>query len=70
MKTEYKYIVFKRVEVDGGRPYWECRNRKPGSLLGLVCWTSCWKEYCYYMESNTVYSKDCLEDIADFIKKL
>lgn len=74
MRTEYKYIVFKSdnevFDEKKTRPSWECRNKKHGYLLGLVHWASAWKQYCYYPEADTMYSRDCLEDIIDFIKQL
>jgi hypothetical protein len=71
---EYKYIVFKSdneiFQERKKRPDYECRNKKDGTLLGLLCWCAAWRQYCYYPETNTMYSQGCLEDIADFIKNL
>jgi len=74
VSKEYKYIAFRSdneiLLKRKKRPDYECRNRRDGTLLGLVCWCPTWKQYCYYPEADTMYSEGWLEDIADFIKKL
>lgn len=44
---------------------------KEGDLdLGTIKWYSAWRCYAFYPEANTIFEKDCLQDITDFIKNL
>jgi len=65
MKTEYRFIHFEEA-----LELWRCVNSKHKNLLGTVEWYLPWKLFCFFPELNTAFSKDCLEDICDFIKQL
>lgn len=39
--------------------------------LGIIKWHPAWRQYCFFTEGyDTLWSKDCLEDLATFIKQL
>lgn len=40
------------------------------TILGEVKWHSHWRQYCFFPASDCVWSRDCLEDLALFIKEL
>jgi hypothetical protein len=72
MKTIYKWLVFE--EITEKRPHdsncraWCVKNKKPGSILGVVVWYNPWREYCFEPEgwNETIFSPTCLRDIASF----
>jgi hypothetical protein len=66
----YEYINFSKVIPVKPRKtgIWICRNNKSGDALGIVQWCTSWRQYCWFPESDTQFSKGCLEDIIDFIK--
>ena len=71
IKTKYKYIEFvPTVLVD----MWNCINRKSKSELGTVDWDKQEHRYVFepanMPESALIFSADCLQDIAHFIKQL
>lgn len=45
-------------------------NKDYKNHMGVIKWKTEWRQYCFYPRSNTVFSKDCLEDINVFIKTL
>ena len=38
--------------------------------LGIIKWYAPWRQYTYFPDDNTIYSKGCMEDINDFIGKI
>jgi len=70
LKTKYKYIEFELLEDKDKTSVWECLSINSPVRLGIVKWYSHWRQYCYFPDENTVYSKGCLEDINDFITQL
>ena len=63
----YKYIYFERIG-DTGSFY--CRSHH-GGHLGNVLYYHNWHQYIFEPESHmAVFSKGCLEDIADFLGRL
>ncbi len=69
MKTKYKYINFTEVEAEP-KNRWNCRNNRPGDLLGTVEWYAKWKQYEFIPQYGMGFTIECLLDIADFIKQL
>lgn len=39
-------------------------------LLGVIKWLGSWRQYCFFPETNTLYSNECLKDIKEFLEKL
>ncbi len=70
VKTEYKFISFKMTDKKLRTTTWLCTNNRAGSELRIIKWYGVWRQYCYFPTVQAVYSKGCLEDIADFIKQL
>ena len=66
MKTEFKYIRFDQVITT----LWLCKNKKSGEVLAGIEWYREWNQICFYPNADTVFSPDCLRDIADFIDSL
>lgn len=69
MKTEYRYVHF--VDMSGDEyQYWNCVNTKHGDILGFVAIYDPWNQWCYFPGEDVVYSSECLDDIADFLRQL
>ena len=59
---------------DGGgglnlKPKWYIGNHKSGLLLGVAEWYAPWHRYCFSPATNTVFSDDCLQALADFCRE-
>ena len=40
------------------------------SVLGTIKWYGPWRQYCFEPNDFTIWSDGCLEQIAEFLKKL
>jgi len=45
-------------------------NKDNGSYLGVVKWFGSFRQYSFFPESDCVFEKTCMRDIADFMDKL
>jgi hypothetical protein len=72
VKTRYQYIHFEVKRELTKIKIWSCRNNSTRSELGEVKWYAPWKQYCFYHRVGipSVFSADCLRDVADFIERL
>lgn len=70
---EYEYFkVEKNKEASKGKKtdVYDIINSNSGGRLGQVRWYSEWRRYCFFPDSDTVFSKGCLEDVNTFINQL
>ena len=70
IKMEYEFISFKMTDKKLRTTTWLCINNRSGSELGIIKWYGAWRQYCYFPTAQAVYSKGCLEDIAQFLREL
>jgi len=73
MKTEYKHIHFDDISYSyptRKTKSFACRSNNTDTPLGDIQWERAWRQYCFFPVHLTVFSKGCLNDIADFIKQL
>jgi len=70
MKTKYMYISFSIITAPGNKLFYQCTNNKNFHVIGTVEWYPRFTSYCYYPITGTVYSIECLNDIAHFISQL
>ena len=70
IKTEYKYIKFVLIEHKPKTDVYEIASNHKTSTLGEIRWNSQWRQYVFHPYYDCIFSKDCLSDIIDFIKKL
>lgn len=47
---------------------WEVISDFGGAELGQVRWFSRWRGYAFFPHSSTVFEKDCLRDLANFVE--
>jgi len=68
---KYKYIHFeKRVNPETKKEFYACCNNKTGDVLGFVSFYKPWEQLVFNQAvQESVFSKDCLLDIVDFIGK-
>lgn len=66
-KVSTKYLQFSVVQIRPKTLVWACRNLKSGALLGTVKWYAGWRQYCFFPDSDCVFSGGCLLDISRFV---
>ena len=68
MKTRYKYIRFEEsVNPDCA---WLCYNNRSGHILASIAWEKRWKQYVATFDEETIWSRDCLRDVIEFMEQL
>lgn len=70
MKMRYTYVYFYLQAQTSKTKVWRCRNNKNQNLLGTVKWFSRWRQYCFFPETNTIFSIGCMKDIMYFIEQV
>ena len=70
MTEKKKFISFKLLEKKPKTSVYAVINVKSGNILGIIKWYYSWRQYCFFPEFNTVFNKDCLSDIEEFVRDL
>jgi len=66
-----KYIKF--VELYSGKRKTKIvriENISSGNCLGIIKWYGNWRQYCFFPDGNTVWSKGCLDEVNKYINLL
>ena len=64
------YLIFYLEEQKPKTNVYTVINRLMGCHIGVVKWHRPWRQYCFFPSESTVFHKDCLTEIADFVCKL
>jgi len=64
-RVSYIHFVDSGTTMYGLTRIWLVKTLAGGSL-GEIRWYAPWRKYCFYPQSETVFDKGCLRDIADF----
>jgi hypothetical protein len=73
---EGTYIDFVRIDIDPKRitPRFgvvtKLNGRDTLDTLGMVKWHGAWRCYSFFPESDTLYERKCLMEIAQFLTDL
>jgi|GEM_PF-1172267 len=70
MNLQRKYIHFVLIKDTGKTMLFEVRNNRTEYTLGELKWYPAWRQYCFFPMRDTVFNRDCLDDISDFIGEL
>lgn len=65
-----KYLEFKQVPFKGKTKRFEVISKLHGYSLGRISWYGQWRQYVFSPAFETVWNKDCLKDIQDFLNNL
>jgi hypothetical protein len=68
----HKWIEFAFVQMsDSGKTtVHEVRVINTGLSLGLIKWHAQWRKYSFFPAGHTIFEKDCLLDIVEFLNSL
>ena len=70
---ETKYLTFATEEIKGRKTkIVHVINKSNTNRLATIVWHSNWRQYCFLPnpEFQTVWNKDCLNDVNSVITKL
>ena len=65
-----QYIKFELLRDLPKTKVYSVVNIKSNYSLGVIKWYSSWRQYCFFPAKETIFNKDCMKDIIDFINKL
>lgn len=64
------YIKIELIDKNPKTNVYSVKNKKSDNLLGFIKWYGAWRQYCFFPINSTIYSRDCMKDINDFINKI
>lgn len=65
-----KYLIFDQIPFKGKTKRFEIISKHSGYVLGRIAWYNAWRQYTFSPTSKTVWNRDCLEDINNFLQQL
>lgn len=65
-----EYILFEEIEQKPKTKVIAVVNKKSGFRIGTIKWYGPWRQYCLFPDDATIFNKDCMEYIIDFINTL
>lgn len=63
------YLTFSWLRETGKTSVWAVHSTRSGDRLGLIRWFGRWRQYTLEPIDGTVWNKDCLREIADFLEQ-
>ena len=63
------YIDYELIEEKPKTDVYQVYSRSSFDELGIIKWYAPWRQYCFFPEEGTVWSKGCLNEVNDLIKK-
>lgn len=67
---ETQYLRFDDIEVKQKTKLIAIVNVHHDEHIGTIKWFGKWRQYCFYPNENTIWNKDCLNDVNSVITKL
>ena len=65
-----KYIDIWLTEKKEKTLVYDILTKSSNIWLGQIRWYAKWRQYCFFPEKDTLFSRGCLCDISNFILKL
>ena len=63
-----KYVNFRLLYKKPKTSVWDVRSHEE-DRLGIVKWYPYWRQYCFFPETNCVFSSSCMESIVQFVQE-
>jgi hypothetical protein len=67
---ETKWMMITCIKDTGKTKTYALHSKDGNFHLGTVAWFSRWRQYAFMPYGETVFEKQCLQDIVDFLKEL
>jgi len=65
-----KWLKYFEVEKKSKTQVYNVSNKETNVYLGEIKWYSQWRQYCFFPETNTLFSLSCIKDIEEFLDEL
>ena len=67
---EGKYFAVELMEKKTRTEVYGIRSKHHSEPIGMVKWYAPWRQYCFFPEPGTVWSRYCLNEVNTFINQL
>jgi len=64
------YLTFKLLDTDKKTQTYQVLSTQHGFMLGEVKWFGRWRQYTFFPQADSVFNKDCLIYISEFLDGL
>jgi hypothetical protein len=64
-----QYITFKKTDELPKTSVWKVVNVSKRTWLGEIRWYGPWRQYCFFPDMETLFSRGCMAQINQFIMK-
>ena len=70
--TTTKWLIIEKLPRPDNRKtdIFDVYSKDQNSILGTISWWGGWRQYIFAPNPNTIYERQCLKDISDFLNKL
>ena len=65
--AENKWIKFVLVEEKPKTNVWSIQTTESELEIGIIKWRPSWRKYCFFPDTDTVWSVSCLMGVIDFL---
>lgn len=65
-----KYVYFELTEKKPKTNVYHVRSKNNGTFLGAIYWHFPWRQYVFESDSDTLWSRGCLQQVTDFLNQL
>jgi len=67
-----KFLIFVQLTRDKDRKteVVTVNNKHHNMTIGVIKWYGSWRQYCFFPNGETIWNKDCLDDINSVIRDL
>lgn len=65
-----KYLEFNIIGLKSKTKVIAVGSKRSGHTLGIIKWYNKWRQYTFFPEFGTVFNRECLYDIALYIRGL
>lgn len=67
---ESKYLKFELIEEKPKTKVYAVVSKMHNNQLGTIKWFGRWRQYSFWPDEETIWNKDCLKEIEDFLINL
>lgn len=70
MDRKKSWIKFVLIEEKPKTNVWSIETVESGLEIGIIKWRPSWRKYSFFPDNDTVWEKDCLTNIIEFLDKV
>ena len=70
--TTTKWLIIEKLPRQENKKtdIFDVYSKDQNIIIGKILWWGGWRQYIFAPNENTIYERQCLKDISDFLNKL